>query len=100
MDNEAGYNNTSVGLYNQGTLNFGDNLKLSSDTEPTSGIFVNNQSTLNVKGNLSGTNTYLSTENSKVNVNKDLKLDGKTETIFGSFNGSDIKVDGNASVRH
>ncbi len=71
---------------------------MSSDTEPTSGIFVNNQSTLNVKGNLSGTNTYLSTENSKVNVNKDLKLDGKTETIFGSFNGSDIKVDGNASV--
>ena len=65
---------------------------MSSDTEPTSGIFVNNQSTLNVKGNLSGTNTYLSTENSKVNVNKDLKLDGKTETIFGSFNGSDIKV--------
>ena len=71
---------------------------MSSDTEPTSGIFVNNQSTLNVKGNLSGTNTYLSTENSKVNVNKDLKLDGKTETIFGSFNGSDVKVDGNASV--
>ena len=71
---------------------------MSSDTEPTSGIFVNNQSNLNVKGNLSGTNTYLSTENSKVNVNKDLKLDGKTETIFGSFNGSDIKVDGNASV--
>ena len=71
---------------------------MNSDTEPTSGIFVNNQSTLNVKGNLSGTNTYLSTENSKVNVNKDLKLDGKTETIFGSFNGSDIKVDGNASV--
>ena len=71
---------------------------MSSDTEPTSGIFVNNQSTLNVKGNLSGTNTYLSTENSKVNVNNDLKLDGKTETIFGSFNGSDIKVDGNASV--
>ncbi len=71
---------------------------MSSDTEPTSGIFVNNQSTLNVKGNLSGTNTYLSTENSKVNVNKDLKLDGKTETIFGSFNGSDIKVSGNASV--
>lgn len=71
---------------------------MSSDTEPTSGIFVNNQSTLNVKGNLSGTNTYLSTENSKVNVNKDLKLDGKTETIFGSFNGSDINVDGNASV--
>lgn len=71
---------------------------MSSDTEPTSGIFVNNQSTLNVKGNLSGTNTYLSTENSKVNVNKDLKLDGKTETIFGCFNGSDIKVDGNASV--
>ena len=71
---------------------------MSSDTEPTSGIFVNNQSTLNVKGNLSGTNTYLSTENSKVNVNKDLKLDGKTETIFGSFNGSDIKVDGNASI--
>ena len=71
---------------------------MSSDTEPTSGIFVNNQSTLNVKGNLSGTNTYLSTENSKVNVNKDLKLDGKTETIFGSFNGSDIKVDGIASV--
>ena len=71
---------------------------MSSDTELTSGIFVNNQSTLNVKGNLSGTNTYLSTENSKVNVNKDLKLDGKTETIFGSFNGSDIKVDGNASV--
>ena len=98
IDNEAVYNNTSVGVYNQGTLNFGDNLKLSSDTEPTSGIFVNNQSTLNVKGNLSGTNTYLSTENSKVNVNKDLKLDGKTETIFGSFNGSDIKVDGNASV--
>ena len=98
IDNEAVYNNTSVGVYNQGTLNFGDNLKLSSDAEPTSGIFVNNQSTLNVKGNLSGTNTYLSTENSKVNVNKDLKLDGKTETIFGSFNGSDIKVDGNASV--
>ena len=98
IDNEAVYNNTSVGVYNQGTLNFGDNLKLSSDTEPTSGIFVNNQSSLNVKGNLSGTNTYLSTENSKVNVNKDLKLDGKTETIFGSFNGSDIKVDGNASV--
>ena len=98
IDNEAVYNNTSVGVYNQGTLNFGDNLKLSSDTEPTSGIFVNNQSTLNVKGNLLGTNTYLSTENSKVNVNKDLKLDGKTETIFGSFNGSDIKVDGNASV--
>ena len=71
---------------------------MSSDTDPTSGIFVNNQSTLNVKGNLSGTNTYLSTENSKVNVNKDLKLDGKTETIFGSFNGSDINVDGNASV--
>lgn len=71
---------------------------MSSDTEPTLGIFVNNQSTLNVKGNLSGTNTYLSTENSKVNVNKDLKLDGKAETIFGSFNGSDIKVDGNASV--
>ncbi len=71
---------------------------MSSDTEPTSGIFVNNQSTLNVKGNLSGTNTYLSTDNSKVTVNKDLKLDGKTETIFGSFNGSDIKVDGNASV--
>lgn len=71
---------------------------MSSDTDPASSIFVNNQSTLNVKGNLSGTNTYLSTENSKVNVNKDLKLDGKTETIFGSFNGSDIKVDGNASV--
>lgn len=71
---------------------------MSSDTEPTSGIFVNNQSTLNVKGNLSGTNTYLSTDNSKVTVNKDLKLDGKTETIFGSFNGSDIKVDGNVSV--
>ena len=52
IDNEAVYNNTSVGVYNQGTLNFGDNLKLSSDTEPTSGIFVNNQSTLNVKGNL------------------------------------------------
>ena len=71
---------------------------MSSDTEPTSGILVNNQSTLNVKGNLSGTNTYLSTDNSKVTVNKDLKLDGKAETIFGSFNGSDIKVDGNASV--
>ena len=98
IDSEAVYNNTGIGVYNQGTLNFGDNLKLNSDTEPTSGIFVNNQSTLNVKGNLSGTNTYLSTENSKVNVNKDLKLDGKTETIFGSFNGSDIKVDGNASV--
>ena len=98
IDSEAIYNNTGIGVYNQGTLNFGDNLKLSSDTEPTSGILVNNQSTLNVKGNLSGTNTYLSTENSKVNVNKDLKLDGKTETIFGSFNGSDIKVDGNASV--
>ena len=53
---------------------------------------------MNVKGNLSGTNTYLSTDNSKVTVNKDLKLDGKAETIFGSFNGSDIKVDGNASV--
>ena len=98
IDSEAIYNNTGIGVYNQGTLNFGDNLKLSSDTEPTSGILVNNQSTLNVKGNLSGTNTYLSTDNSKVTVNKDLKLDGKAETIFGSFNGSDIKVDGNASV--
>ena len=98
IDSEAIYNNTGIGVYNQGTLNFGDNLKLSSDAEPTSGILVNNQSTLNVKGNLSGTNTYLSTDNSKVTVNKDLKLDGKAETIFGSFNGSDIKVDGNASV--
>ena len=98
IDSEAIYNNTGIGIYNQGTLNFGDNLKLSSDTEPTSGILVNNQSTLNVKGNLSGTNTYLSTDNSKVTVNKDLKLDGKAETIFGSFNGSDIKIDGNASV--
>lgn len=98
IDSEAVYNNISVGVYNQGTLNFGDNLTLSSDAEPTSGILVNNQSTLNVKGNLSGTNTYLSTDNSKVTVNKDLKLDGKAETIFGSFNGSDIKVDGNASV--
>lgn len=92
IDNEAVYNNTSVGVYNQGTLNFGDNLKLSSDTEPTSGIFVNNQSTLNVKGNLSGTNTYLSTENSKVNVNKDLKLTVKLKLFLAVLMAQILKL--------